>query len=144
MLSESLFISWPCLGAYGVLVPSPGLELTSPALEVWSLNYWTTQEVPSPIIFLQQHIYLLSHQSRTARTLLVQGILMIRAGCSGLWVNVNLKPPPGCRRMKALIHQQSQLGAQDRTVRLSAQPTQTGNCTPWVSSSRISTQRLVL
>ena len=100
LLSESLFISWPCLGAYGILVPSPGLEITSPALEVWSLNHWTTQEVPSPIIFLQQHIYMLSHQSRTARTLLVQGILMIRAGCSGLWVNVNLKPPPGCRRMK--------------------------------------------
>ena len=32
----------PC----GLSVPQPGIELTSPALEVRSLNHWTSREVP--------------------------------------------------------------------------------------------------
>ena len=34
---------WAC----GILVPQPGIEPTSPAVEAWSLNHWTTREVPS-------------------------------------------------------------------------------------------------
>ena len=37
---------WPHSVAYGTLVPQPGIELMSPALEAWSLNHWTAREVP--------------------------------------------------------------------------------------------------
>ena len=37
---------WPCCEACGVLVPRPGVEHMSPALEVWSLNHRTTGKVP--------------------------------------------------------------------------------------------------
>lgn len=33
-------------GAFGLLVPPPGMEPRSPALEAWSLIYRTTREVP--------------------------------------------------------------------------------------------------
>ena len=32
--------------ACGVLVPQPGTEPRSPAVEVWNLNHWTTRKVP--------------------------------------------------------------------------------------------------
>ena len=32
--------------ACGILVPWPGIEPASPALEAWSLNHWTAREVP--------------------------------------------------------------------------------------------------
>jgi hypothetical protein len=35
-----------CLGALRILVPRPGMEPMPPALGVWSLNHWTTREVP--------------------------------------------------------------------------------------------------
>ena len=35
-----------CLTACGILVSQLGLEFIPPALEVWSLNHWTTREVP--------------------------------------------------------------------------------------------------
>ena len=31
---------------HGILVPQPGIKPVSSALEAWSLNYWTTGEVP--------------------------------------------------------------------------------------------------
>ena len=34
--------------ACGILVPRPGIE---PALEIQSLNYWTTREVPVIVVF---------------------------------------------------------------------------------------------
>ena len=34
-----------CPEAHGILLPSPGIELASPALEVWIVNHWTTREV---------------------------------------------------------------------------------------------------
>ena len=37
---------WPHLAACGDLVPRPGIKPTPPALEAWSLNHWTTREVP--------------------------------------------------------------------------------------------------
>ena len=30
----------------GILVPQPGIKPMPPAVEVWSLNHWTTREVP--------------------------------------------------------------------------------------------------
>ena len=29
-----------------MLVPQPGMEPMPPAVEMWSLNHWTTREVP--------------------------------------------------------------------------------------------------
>ena len=37
----------PNCAEQGMLVPQPGLGPSSPAVEVQSLNYWTTTEVPS-------------------------------------------------------------------------------------------------
>ena len=42
-----IFILWPHCVASGILVPWPGIELESPALEAWSLNHWTTREAPN-------------------------------------------------------------------------------------------------
>ena len=51
------FFFWPHCMACGILVPSPGIEPTSPALEVWSLNHWTTREVPySHCLWKRNHI----------------------------------------------------------------------------------------
>ena len=33
--------------AYGILVPQQGIKAMSPAMEMQSLNHWTTREVPS-------------------------------------------------------------------------------------------------
>ena len=32
--------------AFGILVPQPGIEPAPPTMEAWSLNHWTTREVP--------------------------------------------------------------------------------------------------
>ena len=37
---------WPCHVACGILVPQPGIELMSPAVEAWSPNHWTAREFP--------------------------------------------------------------------------------------------------
>ena len=39
------FFFFPHSVAYGILIPRSGIELTSPALETWNLNHWTTREV---------------------------------------------------------------------------------------------------
>ena len=36
---------WPHHVTCGILLPQPGIELTPPAEEEWSLNYWTAREV---------------------------------------------------------------------------------------------------
>ena len=42
-----LFLNfWPCCMACRILFPQPGIKPEHPALEVWSLNHWTTREVP--------------------------------------------------------------------------------------------------
>ena len=38
---------WPHHVAHGTLVPQPGIEPVSLALEMWSLNHWTSREVQS-------------------------------------------------------------------------------------------------
>ena len=41
-----LFNFWLHCMACRILVPRPGIEPTPPAVEAWSLNHWTTREVP--------------------------------------------------------------------------------------------------
>ena len=43
-------IFWLFCAACGILVPQPGIEPVSPAVEAWSLNHWTTRE--GPVLFL--------------------------------------------------------------------------------------------
>ena len=41
---------WPCLLACRILVPQPGIEPMSPAVETQTLNHWTAREIPgSPL-----------------------------------------------------------------------------------------------
>ena len=40
LLCVCVCVGW---GAYGILVPLPGIEL--PAVEAWSFNHWTTRQV---------------------------------------------------------------------------------------------------
>ena len=44
---------------HGILVPWPGINPTSPALEAWSLNHWTAREVPTkgPLDSAQQGFF---------------------------------------------------------------------------------------
>ena len=42
-----LFVCFYCTTwAYAILAPRPGIESMPPAVEAWSLNHWTTREVP--------------------------------------------------------------------------------------------------
>ena len=50
-----VFFFWPCCTAYGILIPRPGIEPMPPALEAWSLNHWTTREVPICRLFDDGH-----------------------------------------------------------------------------------------
>ena len=43
--------------ACGILVPQPGIEPMPPALEEWSLNHWTAQEVPKAFHFQIQQTF---------------------------------------------------------------------------------------
>ena len=61
-----LFYFWPHHMACRILVPQPGIEPLPPAVEVWSLNHWTTREVLSELFdfvnfclsLLQEHYFL--------------------------------------------------------------------------------------
>ena len=46
LLSGLTFFFWLCHEAFRILVPQPGIEFVPPALGAWSLNHWTTREVP--------------------------------------------------------------------------------------------------
>ena len=50
---DLFFFFWPCCEACWILliVPQPGIEPTPPALEEWSLNNWTSREVPARVHF---------------------------------------------------------------------------------------------
>ena len=45
---DNLFF-WPYYTACGILVPRPGIEPVSPAVEVPRPNHWSTREVPGRI-----------------------------------------------------------------------------------------------
>ena len=40
------------LGHAGVLIPQPGIEPRPSTVEAWSLNHWTTREVPEVMCIL--------------------------------------------------------------------------------------------
>ena len=41
---------WLRHAACEILVPQPGIEPAPPVLEAWSLNHWTSREVPAPLL----------------------------------------------------------------------------------------------
>ena len=47
-----VLIIWPCFAAKGILVPHQQVKPMAPALEVWSLNHWTTREFSSEVYSL--------------------------------------------------------------------------------------------
>ena len=47
-----IYLFRPCFAACGILFPQPGIEHMSPALGEWSVNQWTTREVPKYSLFL--------------------------------------------------------------------------------------------
>jgi hypothetical protein len=60
------FIFWPSLVACGILVPQQGIKPSPPALEGWSLNHWTTTEVPTQLLKLQMYPKEIINQSEIA------------------------------------------------------------------------------
>ena len=46
LITISFSCFWPCCAAGGVSVPWAGMEPLPPLLGAWSLNHWTTREVP--------------------------------------------------------------------------------------------------
>ena len=47
------FAFWPHHVAYGILIPWPGIEPVTPALEAQNLNHWTIKEVPLLVITIK-------------------------------------------------------------------------------------------
>ena len=60
------FIFWPSLVACGILVPQQGIKPSPPTLEGWSLNHWTTTEVPTQLLKLQMYPKEIINQSEIA------------------------------------------------------------------------------
>ena len=50
-----LLYFWPRSSPPVILVPRPGIEATTLALEVQSLNHWTTREVPTSFYVQRRH-----------------------------------------------------------------------------------------
>ena len=50
----------PC----GILVPQPGIEPMPPAMEVGSLNHWTTREDPTPLFILRRWLRMVAAQAQ--------------------------------------------------------------------------------
>ena len=40
-------------------LPCPGIKPILPALKTWSLNHWTTREVPISLIFFRFYFYFI-------------------------------------------------------------------------------------
>ena len=51
----SSFFFWPHCTACGIFIAQPGIEPVSPAVEVRSLNPWTTREVPRTLLNSSPH-----------------------------------------------------------------------------------------
>ena len=47
ILNDFSLVLWPGCADCWILVPPPWNESVPPALEGWSLNHWTTREVPA-------------------------------------------------------------------------------------------------
>ena len=46
VLATTFIFFLPCCATYGILLPQLRIEPVPPAVKVWSLNPWTTAEVP--------------------------------------------------------------------------------------------------
>ena len=72
-LSDFIFRFWPYHMACGILVPRLGIEPVAPAVEIWSLNHWTTRKSSSPCLnamslaksLLSPHVHI--HTNRHSR-----------------------------------------------------------------------------
>ena len=56
------------------LVPRPGIEPASPALEMWTLNYWTDREVPWKILFKSQYCSALKTSPLPIKWFMIQPV----------------------------------------------------------------------
>ena len=54
----NLFFFWWGSMTFRILVSQPGIEPVSPAVEAWSLNHWITREVPVPLSFNFNLLYV--------------------------------------------------------------------------------------
>ena len=66
---------WPFCAAYRILASWLGIEPMPPALEAWSLNHWTTREVPRPsyqCILIYQYILYINIWSPDAKSRLIE------------------------------------------------------------------------
>ena len=60
--------------ACGILVSQLGIKPLPPAGEVWSHNYWTTGEVPHPLLnFLSAALWGLRHKDNEANVVIEAG-----------------------------------------------------------------------
>ena len=48
-ISRTFIVFWPCCMVNGILVPQSGMESMPPAVQTWSLDHWTANEVPGLI-----------------------------------------------------------------------------------------------
>ena len=64
-----------------ILVLAPGIEPVSPVLEAWSLNHWTTREVPEPQFLPSLTSSLLSGHMRLYQSVRVAIAKNHRLGC---------------------------------------------------------------
>ena len=53
-----VYLFWLPLMACGILVSWPGIEPAPPAVEVWSLNHWTSREVQINYYFFKFNSFL--------------------------------------------------------------------------------------
>lgn len=63
-----LFFFWPCLVAYGILVPWLVMEPMNLAFEARNLNHWTTGEIPEQtllciyfLLLFKAHVFPFKH-----------------------------------------------------------------------------------
>ena len=80
---------WPCLMACGILVPRPGIEPVSPAVEARSLNHWTSRDVPK-LTFLKKSRRVANEESLC----LSLSLCLCVSPSPALPVSVSLPLPP--------------------------------------------------
>ena len=69
---------WLHFTARGILALWWGIEPTSPALQVWSLNYWTTRELPLFLLFMIA-MEIIALRKKGFWVIKILGILVLKA-----------------------------------------------------------------
>ena len=76
-----LFLFWLHRVACRILVPQPGIEPVSPALEARSLNHWTAREVPDwHSLILMISVSLLLARGLLWEHVCLRGVCMVYVG----------------------------------------------------------------